>query len=148
MNTMTRAMTRRTFFLLGVAWALAPLASAQSSYKVIVNNSVAENSIARKDLSRVFLRKTTNWGDGTPMLPVDLHDSVPTRATFSEDVLHKGVDAVAAYWQRQIFSGRAVPPVVKKTDAEVLDYVRSNPGAIGYVSAGASTNGVKVLEVQ
>jgi ABC-type phosphate transport system substrate-binding protein len=149
MNTISKTMTRRTLLLLGAAWVLAPLGLAQDAgYKVIANTAVAEDSLGKKDLSRVFLKKTTKWGDGTSMLPVDLDDSTPVRAAFSRDVHRKGVGAIAAYWQRQIFSGRGVPPVVKKTDAEVLDYVRSNPGAIGYVSAGASTDGVKVLKIQ
>ena len=36
----------------------------------------------------------------------------------------------------QIFSGRANPPPARASDADVLTYVRSNPGAIGYVAGG------------
>ena len=38
-------------------------------------------------------------------------------------------------------------PKMLASDAEMVAYVKNTKGAIGYVSAGASTEGVKVLEV-
>ena len=55
---------------------------------------------------------------------------------------------MAAYWQTLVFSGRDVPPVVRHSDEEVLSFVRTQPGAVGYVSAGASTEGVRVLTLE
>jgi hypothetical protein len=69
------------------------------------------------------------------------------RGLFSETVLARHVAAVRSYWQQQIFSGRDVPPVEKKNDAEVLEYVRTNRGAVGYVSEASPASGVKVVEV-
>ena len=38
---------------------------------------------------------------------------------------------------------------IRGTDAAVLDWVRANPGAIGYVSSGATIPaGVKVVDVK
>ena len=139
---------KRALLTAAVLWALAPLAAAQGGYKVVANPSVPESSLSRSELSRHFLKKTNRWSDGTKVVPVDQERTSPTRESFSSDVHRKSPDVVAAYWQKQIFSGRGVPPVVKKSDAEVLEHVRSNPGAVGYVSAGASTQGVKVLELE
>jgi hypothetical protein len=38
-----------------------------------------------------------------------------------------------------------VPPVQQETDADVVAFVRRNPGAIGYVAGGAQLDGVRVL---
>jgi ABC-type phosphate transport system substrate-binding protein len=55
---------------------------------------------------------------------------------------------VKSYWQQQIFSGRDVPPPEKQTENDVVAFVRSNPGAIGYVSKGVDIGrGVKALSV-
>ena len=59
----------------------------------------------------------------------------------------KEIASVNSYWQQQVFSGRASPPVVKPSDAEVVAYVAATPGAIGYVAADATVAGVKVLTV-
>jgi len=55
---------------------------------------------------------------------------------------------VKSYWQQQIFSGRDVPPVEKSSDAQVVAFVKQNPGAIGYVAEGTDTAGTKVVTVQ
>ena len=106
------------------------------------------DSLSKGQLSRFFLKKATEWPDGTAVVPVDQERTSIVREAFSDDVHGKGPGAIAAYWQRQIFSGRGVPPLVKGSDAQVLDYVRSTPGAIGYVGASTPTEGVKVLTVE
>jgi len=40
------------------------------------------------------------------------------------------------------------PPAVRRSDDEVLEFVRKTPGAVGYVSAGASLQGVKAVSVR
>jgi ABC-type phosphate transport system substrate-binding protein len=115
--------------------------------KVIVNNSVTITSLSKKAASDLFLKKTTKWSDGAAVLPVDLVDTSSTRESMSKSVHGKTTAAVKSYWNQQIFSGRDVPPVEKKSDAEVLAFVRSTPGAIGYVSEAASTEGVRVVTI-
>ena len=36
----------------------------------------------------------------------------------------------------------------KAGDAAVIAFVKANPGAIGYISAGVSTDGVKLLSIR
>ena len=54
-----------------------------------------------------------------------------------------------SYWQKMIFSGRDVPPPEKGSPDEVVAFVRSHGGGIGYVPAGTVLGaGVKVLVVK
>ncbi|MGO9862411.1 MAG: hypothetical protein ACLPLR_02270 [Terriglobales bacterium] len=137
-----RVLAIAVFLLVASAnvWAQA------KSYKIIVNPSNSVSSISREDLSRIFLKKTTKFSDGRSASPVDLPISSPTRESFSKDVHGKSASAVEAYWQQLIFSGRDIPPG-QKSEGGVLEFVRSNENAIGYVSAGADTGGVKVITV-
>jgi hypothetical protein len=41
-----------------------------------------------------------------------------------------------------------VPPPERRSDAEIVEYVRTTPGAIGYVSERAAVAGVRVVHVQ
>jgi ABC-type phosphate transport system substrate-binding protein len=136
--------------LLVVSAFLAPPAGAQdsASYKVIVNEANPVSAISKEQLSRIFLGKMTSWDHGTRIAPVDLTEQSATRERFSKDVHGRTVAAVQNYWRQQIFSGRGVPPPEKASDSEVLAYVKTNPGAVGYVSADSSVNGVKVLTVR
>ena len=69
------------------------------------------------------------------------------RGSFSKAIHGKSVSAVKAYWQQRVFSGRDVPPLEKDSDASVVNYVRNNPGAIGYVSENADVRGVRVIVI-
>ena len=139
---------KRTLVQMVSVLALASVAMAADGYKIVVNTSNPESSLSKTEVSRLFLKKATAWADGVKALPVDLARTSSTRRAFSQGVHGKSPNAVAAYWQTQVFSGRALPPLVKNSNAEVLAYVKAQRGAIGYVSAGASAAGVKVLTVR
>ncbi|MBK7906449.1 MAG: substrate-binding domain-containing protein [Gemmatimonadetes bacterium] len=125
----------------------ASAAQAQA-FKVVVN---AENSatITKQVVSSIFLGTVKTWSGGVAAAPVDLPEKSDVRQAFSVAVIGREAKAVTAHWLREIYSGRAVPPIQKDTDAAVLDWVRANPGAIGYVSSGATIPaGVKVVDVK
>jgi ABC-type phosphate transport system substrate-binding protein len=133
------------FGLLVVA-ATLPAAAAEG-YTVIVHSSNPATSLSREQVARYFLKKATSWPSGKTVAAVDQDKDAAVRQAFSKDVLKKRVVEINAYWQRQIFSGLAVPPVEKAGDAAVLAFVEGNEGAIGYVSGGANTGGAKVVNV-
>lgn len=117
-------------------------------YDLVVHASNSATSIDREELAELFLKKRTRWGDRRAE-PVDQLPQAAVRAAFSEHVLGRSVEAIKSYWQRQIFSGRAVPPPELGSDAAVLAYVGAHPGAIGYVSTGATLpEGVRRLPVR
>ncbi len=121
---------------------------ARIEFVVIVNESNPMTDIGRDDLSKIFLKRSTSWPSGKTIVPVDLPIEDASRDAFSRAVLHKTINAVRAYWQQQIFSGRDVPPVEKSSEAEVLTAVKSEADAIGYVSAASILPpGVKRLTV-
>ncbi len=118
-----------------LAAASASAVSADESYRVIVHPQVKGTQIPRASVSSIFLKQAARWGDGSPVLPVDQSVRSPVRQSFSSGVLRQGLVAVQAYWHRQMAAGVAPPPV-KPTDEEVVSYVATTRGAIGYVSAG------------
>ncbi len=117
-------------------------------YVVVVNESNPKASIATADLARVFMKTVKRWDDGHPAEPIDQAFESPVRAQFSRAVLGKTTAQVQEFWLRETYSGREIPPAVRGSDAAVLEFVRANPGAVGYVSASASLpSGVKALTV-
>jgi len=122
--------------------------SGGASYVIVANSGVAGNAIDRETLGAVFLKQKERWGNGLPVVPVDQSLRSPVRESFSRDVLNQTARETLNYWRQQITSG-VRPPMVKESDAEVLQYVAETEGAIGYVSVGANVGGsdVKVLTV-
>jgi ABC-type phosphate transport system substrate-binding protein len=132
-----------------VATTVPAMAEGQD-YKVVINQANTTTSITKANLSDCFMNqaKTFTWISGQPLIPVDQAASSNVRKAFSTDIHGRDVGAVKSYWQRQIFTGKAVPPQEKASDDEVLAFVRATPGAVGYVSADAELGpGVKELEI-
>jgi len=119
--------------LAGLELAASPVACAGGAYRIIVNYQVKGGRISREALSSIFLRQAPRWSDGTVIQPVDQSVRSDIRRSFSGDILSQGVAEVQIYWQRRMAKG-VTPPPVKATDADVVRYVASTPGAIGYVS--------------
>ena len=128
----------------GSAWAQdAP------SYQVIVNASNPATELARAQVSRWFLKQSLNWPDGKIVVPLDQSSRSEVRAAFSVGIHKQPLPAIESYWQKQMFSGRTVPPFVKVGDAEVMAWVASNSAAISYVSGSATLiSGVKAIKVK
>jgi len=115
--------------------------------KVIVNVSNKIETLSAKEISLLFLKKVRKWDDGSKVLPVDRVEDSPTRKIFSDEILGRKISAIEAFWQKQIFTGRGVPPPEKNSDKEVLKYVEENNGAIGYISSSTDVKGFKVKEI-
>src|SRR5215207_7463923 len=122
-------------------------AQAQA-YRVVVNAANPTTALSKGDLARVYLKKQTTWKSGGTVAVVDQSPKAAVRAQFSMQVLGRDVPTMKNYWQQSLFSGRGVPPVEQPSDEQVLNFVASNQGAIGYVSANAQLpSGVKVVEI-
>jgi ABC-type phosphate transport system substrate-binding protein len=141
---------RRPLALLAVVTALAavaaPVQAADQPFLVVAHPATPVTELSRTQLSRLFLKKSTQWPDGSSVRPVE--PLAPAlRQAFAHQVHDRTLADLAAYWNALIFSGRELPPLEKASDADLLAYVRATPGAIGYVTAGADTAGVKVVGV-
>lgn len=138
----------RLLFLVVLLTGLAPVAET-ADFKVVVNASNPINSITTKELSGLFLKKDLTWPDGQAVTAVDLQPDSPIREEFTTAIHGKKVSAIKSYWQRQIFQGKAVPPMERSSELEVVAFVAVNPGAVGYVSSATTLNArVKELAVE
>jgi len=131
-----------------LAALVAPAAAGEGGYRIVVNPANPASAVERAELARLFMRKVSAWPDGTPAAAVDQPRTAPVRSAFSRDVHNKDVDSVVAYWATLVYAGRELPPPVRRSDEEVLEFVRQTPGAVGYVSADAPTDGVKVIALR
>ena len=144
-------MSRKHLLLIAMLGGLLlapPEARGQNGFRIIVNKANPVDSMSRDEISALFLKKKTRWEDGERVLPLDQSHNSSVRSRFSKHVHRKSVSAIKNYWQQQIFAGRDVPPPEKATDGQVVAYVESNPGAIGYVTADTNLSSVKVLTIE
>jgi ABC-type phosphate transport system substrate-binding protein len=111
---------------------------------VIANPQVPLDTISVDDLTLMYLIQNTSWSNGVAVVPVNREASSAAREFFSEQLFNRSPSQLSEYWNRLRFTGK-IPPLVQTSDQAVLGFVRSVPGAIGYVDSGSPTTGVKVL---
>ena len=146
---LSQMLSRATLYV-GAALALIAGSSrsvAAQEFKLVAHPGLAVDAIDAPTAQKVFLKQVAKVA-GAAVTPVDQAPSASVREAFSKKVVGRPVGAVQQYWQQKIFSGGDVPPATKNSDKDVVEFVKSTPGAIGYVSAGASTDGAKVLTLK
>lgn len=111
---------------------------------IIASPQVPVDTISVSDMAAIYTLKKTSWGNNIPMVPVNREANSPVRGKFSEAVFNLSPQELAEYWNQLRFKGK-LPPLVQTSDQAVLGFVRSVPGAIGYIDASQATTGVKVL---
>jgi len=146
-----RRAPRRAGVILAAALAAvagAAPASAQEGFVVVVNAGNPTSSLTRQQVSDIFMKRTTEWpGGGGDIKVVDLPAVSPIRDAFSRAIHGRPGAAVASFWGQQLFSGRATPPPQRPNDRAVLQFIRGDASAIGYVSPGSVTPDVKILRI-
>jgi ABC-type phosphate transport system substrate-binding protein len=130
-----------------ISTAPSTLRAQDAEFKVVVNPSVSVSEISAAELSKIFLKQGTYPG-GSAAAPIEPAKGNPVRASFAKKVHGRATNAIEAYWQNQVFSGGESPPPTKSSDEDIIAAVKSTAGGIGYVSAGSSTAGVKVVAIK
>lgn len=96
--------------------------------------------LAGGDIREVFVGDKQFAGT-VKLVPVD---NATAQEAFLSGVLKMEAGRYSTLWAKKSFRESLVPPAVKSGDAEVLDYVRKTPGAVGYVTS--SPSGVTVIQ--
>jgi hypothetical protein len=116
-------------------------------FKVVVHADNPVTALSASETSALFLKRVTQWTHGGGIRPVDQAADSAVRTAFSRAVHGRTTAAIKSHWLQVVFSGRGTPPP-ELSEAEVVQYVRANPGAIGYVSAARDVGDLKVVTVR
>ena len=132
-----------TMLMLGAALAAAPVSAAD--VQVIGNASVA-GELSAADVKDIFLGTKESVG-GAAVVPV-LASGGATHEAFLKAYVGKSDQALRNHFKSLVFTGKGSMPKSFASEAEVVKYVASTKGAIGYVSGGADVAGVKKIHVK
>jgi ABC-type phosphate transport system substrate-binding protein len=135
------------FMLIAVLTVLvlgaAPL---RADVVVVAHRDVPKTELDDQTLQRIYLGKKTRWNSDLDIVPVMLKSGL-AHQEFVEGLLDRTMSRFVTFWKQAMFTGRGVPPRSFDTEEELMFYVARTPGAIGYVSAGTATTGLKVIAV-
>lgn len=111
---------------------------------IIASPEVKEAKISIEQLADIYTLKKTFWNNKIQAVPINREASSVEREEFSQAVFELSTHEMGEYWNRLSFQGM-LPPIIQTSDQAVLGFVRSVPGAIGYINADQKPDGVKIL---
>ena len=114
---------------------------------IIANAAVKAVEINKADVADIFTGSSNSFSDGSRAVPATLkggavHEDFLKRFIGKKDLLFRGD------WRVLVFSGKAAMPKAFATEEELVQYVASVPGAIGYVGVLPHNPQVKCLHVR
>ena len=121
------------------ALLLSALAAASHAYVAVIVHPDAPDTPSVAAVASIFL------GLDRSLAPTDLQGWPTAREHFYRELTRKNEGQLKSYWAARIFTGKGRPPRTVKDQSAMLDYVASNPQAIGYVDSDALDERVQVL---
>lgn len=139
-------IARATFFLVVVINLLTVQVAVAEELLIIANPSVGPIApMTLRQISAIYLLRMISWPDGSHIIPVNRELGSRARERFTTLVLREDNATLVDYWNKMHFQGKS-PPVIQESEQAMLAFVRSVPGAVGYVSASTPVDGVEVLD--
>jgi ABC-type phosphate transport system substrate-binding protein len=141
-------MKKTIFLMMVIGFVLTGgAASSFADVVVVVNKANSVTTVKKSVLGRYFLKKTTSWESGTPVVPVDLPATDPLREEFSGWILKMSPKNVEGHWITESLTGGKAAPEIVNSGTLVKKRVASEPGGVGYIDSAEVDGSVKVIEV-
>lgn len=134
---------KRLLFLFTVLLFVGLVGTSHAQVAVIAHKGVPVDQADAETLEDIYLLEQNQWDDGSQIVRFDLNTENDTKTTFYGH-LGQEVSDVKKVWLKMKLSGEGQPPE-KVSPGQVVDEVSSTSAAIGYVSADAVTDAVKVI---
>ena len=126
-------------------FALACMASELNAAGGVV--VIGHASLTRLDvatLEKIYTGRVIEV-DGIPVKPVNANSGSAVRDRFLKVYLNEDEDKYTAYWTVRRYIGKGASPRELTSSADVINFVKSTPGAIGYIDEADVQPGINVL---
>ena len=117
---------------------------AQAEIAIIVHPQSPIARLSLNEVSDLYLGRTRKVGSDSVMV-LEHHDTNPVRERFFLKLNGMDLSRVNAYWARLQFSGNLQSPLRVRDDKAMLEVVRRNRHAIGYVDAALISDDVRTI---
>jgi hypothetical protein len=125
-------------FCSALVWALLVAQSVNAGEISVISNS--GTTVSAGEVKDIFLGEK-QFAGSTKLIPIDnasAQDAFLSKFIKMDSTKYNGI------WTKKSFRDGLNPPAVKSSDAEVVEFVKRTPGAVGYV--GGSPAGVNIIK--
>ena len=121
---------------------LLALSASAADIVVIGNSNVPKMDVLT--VKKIYTGKFIAVA-GISVMPVAMKTGTQERVRFLKEFLDQDEEKYDAYWTVRRYIGKGTPPVEMDAAAEVIRYVLSTPGGIGYIDAAELRPGLNVV---
>jgi ABC-type phosphate transport system substrate-binding protein len=114
---------------------------AQAGVVVIGHEKLGK--LDAKTMQKIYTGKVVEVR-GIRVTPVNL-PPCELRDRFLQDILKSDDEKYTAYWTVRRYIGKGIPPMEIDKPEDVVEFVRSTPGAIGYIDENELTADLNVI---
>ena len=133
--------------LVGLGMIFSSTVSRAQDILIVANKSVSISQLTSAQIRELFTGTKTRFSDGSHAVPVILKGG-PVHEVFLHRHVGDSPEEFRTRWRRLVFTGQGSMLKEFATEATMLEYITSTPGAIGYVSRVTVPDSVKILVVQ
>ena len=142
--TWIRRMRPLMALSLAVAGSPAPALAADTIY-VVVSAQSPVRAVAQKDVLALYTGRTRTLPGGEAATPIDQQHDGAARADFYQALTGMDIARINSYWARLHFTGQVQPPRTVEGDLAVIQRLRADPTAIGYLTREPQDGSVRVV---
>ena len=111
---------------------------------LVVNKNTQISEIKPADVCAIFKGEKSRFADGSRATPVLLKGG-PVHEVFISKYCGETPEQFREQWRKLVFTGQGAMPRSFASESELIGYISSTPGAIGYVSRSSPQDDVKIL---
>lgn len=118
-------------------------AHAHAGQMVVIGNGNVPKMDALT-IQKVYTGKTIVVS-GVSITPVAFKPGTPERIRFLREFLRQDEEKYTAYWTVRRYIGKGAPPSELPGAGDIIRYVASTPGAVGYLDEDELKPGINVI---
>lgn len=112
----------------------------------IVHPQTSAVSLSSDDVRAILVGNRTKWDSGG-VIKLAVLTSGPAHERVMQLHAQRSADQFDKHWKKLVFTAKGVMPYQASDEAAMVEYVAKTPGALGYVSASAVNDKVKVVPI-
>jgi hypothetical protein len=116
-----------------------------ADFFIIVHASNPQRTMTQREVVDLFMGRSRAFVGGEFAIAFDLPRDSPARAAFYRALTGMTAAQVTSYWSRLMFSGQSMPPQPLPDEATMIEIVKRNPNAIGWVTREPTDKQVRTV---
>ncbi|BET65573.1 hypothetical protein ASA1KI_04910 [Opitutales bacterium ASA1] len=132
-------------FAIGLAFLVG--AAAHAAPVVVTNPAQSGETIDSTTVKSIFRGKKLAWDSKAPVIVAVLKDG-STHEAFLKTAFNISASAFANHWRSVTMTGAGVAPKTFSSEEELLQFVASTPGAIGYVDEANASGAIHKVALE